>query len=876
MSSKHNSLLIFKGLLNILSLFIIIQIPAGCARFEEPLPVFGLLAEQGLFDSAQSLFSISPSGSETRVTEGGATDSYGFCLTRAPSATVTVSLSFDTAQITLNGSSVSPLVLNYSASNWDVPQSVDVQAVDDSLIEGNHSSDITHTSSSTDLTADGRTSVYSVQITDNDTPGVSVTETGGATNITEAIVTGEFYSIVLTNTPAADVNIDINFDPAQVTVNSSSISPVTLTFTTGNWSSAQDVYVEAVDDDYAEGPHTSSITHTSISVGDPGYDGLAVAGVTANITDNDTADISVVESFGLTEADEANPSYGDTYDIGPTSRPMADVQVSIAFDTAQLTVNGSGTSPVVLTFTNADWAARTVAVEAVDDDFDETTPHTSFITHSSQSPGDANYDGLTPATVGVRITDNDTAGYNFTESGSTNVEEGTVTGESYNVSLTSMPTADVIVTVTFDDTQVTVAGDTSSPASLTITPANWSTGVDIGVEAINDTIDEHNHNSTLSHAITSADGNYNPVLIPDTITVNIKDNEWYDGGDNCLLKRKLTFNNSGYEAFTDFPAMVKLTSSTISYGSVRGSDRLDIRFRDKNGTALSHEIESWNSGGTSIFWVKVPSIAVNDTDYIWMYYDCDFPLGADDPPNVWTNGYVGVYHFNEGAIGAGGAIVDSIGTYDGTNSSTTDATGLFGKARYYDGTTSSIGYPTGMVGLAAGEAGTVLAWAQPDSPPASGKNAYIFSHRTGTGTDDRIYLRIYNDGINNDRFHVGIANLYDTGGTNSTSAFPMGGGWSMVAITWWDAGANGNAQGYFDGQRVTVGNPITHARIGTAGTFRTGCYADPSCNGEIFTGRIDELRVANTARSANWIAAQYRSMSESPSSYINFSGDLTP
>jgi hypothetical protein len=44
--------------------------------------------------------------------------------------------------------------------------------------------------------------------------------------------------------------------------------------------------VTAVDDAAVEGPHTGTITHTAASA-DAAYNGIAIANVTANITDND-------------------------------------------------------------------------------------------------------------------------------------------------------------------------------------------------------------------------------------------------------------------------------------------------------------------------------------------------------------------------------------------------------------------------------------------------------------------------------------------------------------------------------------------------------------------------------------------------------------
>ena len=72
------------------------------------------------------------------------------------------------------------------AGNWNVAQTVTVTAVDDALAEGAHTGTITAhgRQQRPELQRPGVASV-TVHITDNDTPGVVVTESSGATDVTE-------------------------------------------------------------------------------------------------------------------------------------------------------------------------------------------------------------------------------------------------------------------------------------------------------------------------------------------------------------------------------------------------------------------------------------------------------------------------------------------------------------------------------------------------------------------------------------------------------------------------------------------------------------------------------------------------------------------
>ena len=78
------------------------------------------------------------SGGNTTATEGGDGDTYTVSLSAAPSGTVSFTASPD-AQLQL-----SPTSLQFDALNWNLPQTITVSAVNDSVVEGAHSGVITH------------------------------------------------------------------------------------------------------------------------------------------------------------------------------------------------------------------------------------------------------------------------------------------------------------------------------------------------------------------------------------------------------------------------------------------------------------------------------------------------------------------------------------------------------------------------------------------------------------------------------------------------------------------------------------------------------------------------------------------------------------
>jgi len=109
-------------------------------------------------------------------------------------------------------------------------------------------------------------------------PGVTISQSGGSTAVTEGGAT-DTYTVVLTGEPTANVTITPT-PGSQLTV-----SPPSLTFTISNWSTPQTVTVTAVNDAVAEGTHNGTINQAAAS-SDPGYNGIAIAAVTATITDD--------------------------------------------------------------------------------------------------------------------------------------------------------------------------------------------------------------------------------------------------------------------------------------------------------------------------------------------------------------------------------------------------------------------------------------------------------------------------------------------------------------------------------------------------------------------------------------------------------------
>jgi predicted extracellular nuclease len=121
-------------------------------------------------------------------------------------------------------------------------------------------------------------------------PGVAITESGGSTDVSEAGTTDSF-DVVLTTRPTADVTVTLTPD-AETT-----LDQTVLTFTPADWDVPQTVTVSAVADAVDEAPdlHVSTIT-VAVTSTDTDYDGLAVADLTVNVTDDQT-DVTLISTI---------------------------------------------------------------------------------------------------------------------------------------------------------------------------------------------------------------------------------------------------------------------------------------------------------------------------------------------------------------------------------------------------------------------------------------------------------------------------------------------------------------------------------------------------------------------------------------------------
>jgi len=481
--------------------------------------------DQVLYPGAPAV-EVTQSGGSTLVSEQGFVDTYELTLTDQPTDDVTISLTNSDGQLTaVDDANPSNDYVVFSPSDWSTPRTVLVAAVDDVLEEGPHSGTITHTAQSADSRYDGvAIPNLTASIIDNDVPGVTITASGGSTEVSEE-GTEDTYEVVLNYAPTADVTITLTNDDDQlVAVDDANPANDFIVFTPSDWSTPQSVRVAAVDDVLAEGPHNSLIEHSAQSA-DAGYDGISIPNLPVGIIDNDVAGVTVTSSGGSTQVIEGGDV--DTYEVVLTGSPTDDVTIALVSADGQLTaVDDANPANDFLVFTASNWSTpQVVRVEAVDDAVFEG-PHEGLISHSASST-DSRYQGLAIPSVRADIYDNDSNGPGvlvIPSDGSTDVVEGGGF-DLYYLVLTSQPSDFVAIQTTPTDNEVTAKNHAYPDYGHVIfMPEDWNIPQAIRVTAVDDDDVEGPHSDVITHTIICMTPDYEYVTVDD-MTVNIVDDD---------------------------------------------------------------------------------------------------------------------------------------------------------------------------------------------------------------------------------------------------------------------------------------------------------------------------------------------------------------
>ncbi len=300
---------------------------------------------------------------------------------------------------------------------------------------------------------------------DVDAPDVTI-DTSGLDPIRE-MGGRDTYTVKIDSEPTADVIVDVvNPEPATVTV-----SPQSLTFTSGNWRSPKSVTVTGVNDDEDNSGDRREVTIThAVRGGSAEYATVTADPVRVTVTDDDRAGLTVVPTdLRISRGRE------DTFTVKLNSKPTGDVTVTPMVTPSSV----ASVRPSTLTFTSTNWDMPQVVT--VTGGEDSGTIHIGGERDARIKLAVTGAYVATPGYVYVTVTDEDVVvvppGLTLAPTSLT-ISEGQT--DTYTVKLNARPRGSVTVTAASSDE----AAATVSPESRTFTPGNWNTAQEFTVTGV--------------------------------------------------------------------------------------------------------------------------------------------------------------------------------------------------------------------------------------------------------------------------------------------------------------------------------------------------------------------------------------------------------
>jgi len=326
---------------------------------------------------------------------------------------------------------------------------------------------------------------------------------------------------------------------------------------------------------------------------------------------------------------------------------------------------------------------------------------------------------------------------------------------------------------------------------------------------------------------------------------------WYD--TDWSYRERITVDHTKVDAdLTDFPVFISLSSNSDLAAYAQG-DGDDILFTSSNGTTkLSHEIEGFdNSTGKLIAWVKVPSLSGSTGTDIYMYYGNSSCGNQEDVTGVWDSNFKGVWHLNQTTGGADAILDSTSNNNDGTDNGnpTLGVTGQIGNAIDFNGSTDYMQVPSSnSLKLAGGL--TIEAWINVDSW-GNWKNIVFKGDNSASNTDYQFAL------VSNGLAWDGtLAGAWRTKYFNTSQDT---GTWIYVVVTH----DTSTVKCYRGGSEISSQSDAgaiyeSDVVLGIAAVAYSGT--------SLLDGKVDEVRISDKARSADWIKTCYNNQN-SPSSF---------
>lgn len=310
--------------------------------------------------------------------------------------------------------------------------------------------------------------------------------------------------------------------------------------------------------------------------------------------------------------------------------------------------------------------------------------------------------------------------------------------------------------------------------------------------------------------------------------------------------RKRLFIDAGSisGSHVNFPVLIHLEN----LAEMQSANGYDIEFRDEDGAKLDCEIDTYDAGELYA-WVRMPTLDDEHNVTFYLYYGKDGVEIDPSTSDVWDDNYIMVQHMNDATTST---ILDSTdndndGSKTGANEPV-EVSGKIGLGQDFDGGNDIIGLDTPASLMSLTYPYTLSAWVKYNN---ISHNSIILSLDVTDSNSDYAF-GIYNTantimiGTNTKRYGLSGISNYITANNYYL--------WSIQfnSPTDFDLFLNGDKKTLVD-----IGTYFSHS--GNCIGARIGAHYT--------NGKIDEVRISNIIRSADWIATEYANQND-PDSFV--------
>ena len=338
------------------------------------------------------------------------------------------------------------------------------------------------------------------------------------------------------------------------------------------------------------------------------------------------------------------------------------------------------------------------------------------------------------------------------------------------------------------------------------------------------------------------------------LTATSLNSQWLNG---YLYRKTITIPAAQVSGgpHTNFPVLISVTDldlrTTGNGGYVENINGWDIVFSQDHSTILYHEIENYDPvTGNFIAWVNIPNLPAGGLTF-YIYFGNSSVSVDPSTTSTWSADFNGVWHLD----GLNDATINgNTATDNGTSGTSTAkiyrARRIYGGGEYFGITQTTI--PNGNFTISLWFRASDVTDGTLFDLSNSGTGKYFFSSLNTTS------LRWYFESANDNDAQT----TYNTTLTNFT--------WYYLTVigrynsNYHELYLNGNFVG---SSNVSLdGKPVlNNIRVGADWGYYPVLTHGP------FNGRIDEFRIANTDRSAEWILTEFRNQDD-PGSFMSFGG----